>query len=315
MTPPDNPSDISRGTPPGDPGIDPRSITIRCSAKVNLYLSVIRRRGDGFHDIETVFQPVSMYDTVKIAPADSGISLTGNEPGITWDESNLCWKAAELILKGTGQQKGVHIDVDKNIPAGAGLGGGSSDAAAVLTGVNELYKLGLPEERLMEMGLSAGSDVPFFILNSPAIGRGRGEILERIEGLSRGSILIVKPEINISTKWAYENPKLILTRHEGGSKLNCLLGGLKGFPDVALRTSNSFQEVVAGEYPEIDRILVLLEREGARLCSMSGSGSACFALYEDDVTASKAKDLLLGEGHSAWIVHPAGRTLELLDRE
>ena len=315
MTPPDKPSDISRGTPRGESGIDPRPITIRCSAKINLYLSVIRKRSDGFHDIETVFQPVSMYDTVKISMAGSGISLSGDEPGIPWDENNLCWKAAEMILKETRQQKGVHINVDKNIPAGAGLGGGSSNAAAVLAGINELYGLGVSRERLMEMGLSVGSDVPFFIFGSPAVGRGRGEELDKIEGLRRGTVLIVKPDINISTRWAYENPNLILTRHEGGSTLNCLLGGLKGFPDVALRTSNSFQEVVAGEYPEINRILVLLEREGARLCSMSGSGSACFALYEDDVTASKAKDLMLGERHSAWIVHPAGQTLELLDQE
>ena len=288
---------------------------VRCFAKVNLYLDVILRRDDGYHDIETVFQPVTLYDTICIKSVPGGISLTGDDQDIQWDSSNLCWKAADLILGEDREGRGVSISVRKNIPAGAGLGGGSSDAAGVLYGMNELFGLGIDGPRLMEMALGIGSDVPFFLFGSPAIGRGRGEILEKIEGLRRGSILIIKPDLNVSTGWAYQNPKLILTRSEGGHRLNCLLGGLRDFPDIALETSNSFQEVVVGEYPEIGRILVLLEREGARLSSMSGSGSACFALYEDETTASRVRDLMLGEGHSAWVVSPAGRTLELLEME
>lgn len=291
------------------------SITVRCFAKINLFLDVVRRRDDGFHDIETVFQPVTLHDTISIERTPGGISLTGDDQDIEWDSSNLCWKAAALLLGEGSGSRGVSIDVRKEIPAGAGLGGGSSDAAGVLAGINELFDLGMEGARLMEMGLEIGSDVPFFLFGSPAIGRGRGEILEKIEGLSRGTILIIKPDINVSTRWAYQNPNLILTRSVGGHKLNCLLGGLKEFPDVALETCNSFQEVVAGEYPEISQILVLLEREGARLSSMSGSGSACFALYEDDATASRVRDLMLDAGHSAWIVYPAGRTMELPARE
>ncbi len=291
------------------------SITVRCSAKINLYLDVIRRRDDGYHDIETVFQPVTLYDIIRIESAAGGITLTGDDPGISWDSSNLCWKAADLILGEDREGRGVSISVRKSIPAGAGLGGGSSDAAGVRTGVNELVSLGIDGPRLMKTALEIGSDVPFFLFGSPAIGRGRGELLEKINGLDTGTILIVKPNISVSTRWAYQNPNLILTRSEGGHRLNCLLGGLRDFPDIALKTSNSFQEVVVGEYPEIGRILVLLEREGARLSSLSGSGSACFALYEDDTTASRVRDLMLGEGHTAWIVYPAGRTLELLERE
>jgi 4-diphosphocytidyl-2-C-methyl-D-erythritol kinase len=291
------------------------SITVRCSAKINLYLDVIRRRDDGYHDIETVFQPVTLYDIIRIEPVAGGITLTGDDPGISWDSSNLCWKAAGLILGEDGEGRGVSISVRKNIPAGAGLGGGSSDAAGVLFGVNELLGLEIDRQRLMEMALEIGSDVPFFLFGSPAIGRGRGELLEKTNGLDTGTILIVKPDLNVSTRWAYQNPNLILTRSEGGHKLNCLLGGLKDFPDIALETSNSFQEVVVGEYPEIGRILALLEREGAGLSLMSGSGSACFALYEDDTTASRVMGLMLDEGHSAWIVYPAGRTLELLEKE
>jgi len=290
-------------------------IKVRCYAKINLYLEVIRRRDDGYHDIVTVFQPVTLHDTLSISRAPAGISLTGDDADIPWDGSNLCWKAASLLLGESRSAPGVSIDVRKRIPAGAGLGGGSADAAGVLAGMNRLLGLGVSGARLMELALEIGSDVPFFLFGSPAIGRGRGEILERTEGLRRGVILIVRPDISVSTKWAYENPNLILTRSGGGHKLNCLLGGLKGFPDIALETINSFQRVVAGEYPEIGRILVLMEREGARLSSMSGSGSACFALFEDDTAASRARDLMLGEGHSAWIVHPAGQTMELLERE
>ena len=291
------------------------SITVRCYAKINLYLEVVRKRDDGFHDIVTVFQPVTLFDRIVIRPAAGGISLSGNAPDIPWDSSNLCWKAAELILGERRNSRSVSIEVEKNIPAGAGLGGGSSDAAGVLAGVDRLFGLGTGSRQLMDMALEIGSDVPFFLFGSPAIGRGRGEIIKETEGLRGGVILIVRPDISVSTKWAYENPNLILTRSGGGHKLNCLLGGLKGFPDIALETINSFQKVVAGEYPEIGRILVLLEREGARLSSMSGSGSACFALFKDDTAASRARDLMLGEGNSAWIVYPAGRTMELLERE
>jgi 4-diphosphocytidyl-2-C-methyl-D-erythritol kinase len=288
-------------------------ITVRCFAKINLYLEVIRRRDDGYHDIATVFQPVSLSDIIHIEASPGGVSLMGDDPRIEWDSSNLCWKAADLILEEAGEERGVAIDVRKGIPAGAGLGGGSSDAAGVLFGIDRLLGLGMEGTRLMEMALEIGSDAPFFLFGSPAIGRGRGEILERAEGLGKGAILIVKPDISISTKWAYQNPNLILTRSEAGHKLNCLLGGLKGFPDIALETSNSFEEVVVGEYPEIGRILVLLGREGARLSSMSGSGSACFALYDDDATASRVREMMLGEGHSAWVVSPVGRTMELLE--
>ncbi len=291
------------------------TISVRCNAKINLYLEVIRKRDDGYHDIETVFQPVSLHDIISIERTSGGISLRGDDPGIPWDRSNLCWKAAELILGEFGKGRGVSLEVRKNIPSGAGLGGGSSDAAGVLAGVNELLGLEIDVTRLMEMGLELGSDVPFFLFGSPAVGRGRGEILEKTDGLSGGTLLIVKPDINVSTKWAYQNPNLILTRSDGGHRLSCLLGGLKDFPDIALETSNSFQRVVVGEYPVIGQILVLLRSEGARLSSMSGSGSACFALYEDDTTASRVRDLMLGEGHSAWIVYPGGRTLELPGRE
>jgi 4-diphosphocytidyl-2-C-methyl-D-erythritol kinase len=290
-------------------------IRVRCNAKINLYLEVVGRREDGYHDIETVFQPVTLSDTVRVAPAPGGIALSGDDPDIPWDSSNLCWKAAEILLGPSPRDRGVSMDVTKGIPAGAGLGGGSADAAAVLTAVNEIYSLGLDRDALMAKGLEIGSDVPFFLFGRPAVGRGRGERLEETDGLQKGTILIVKPDISVSTRWAYENPNLILTRSEGGSKLNCLLGGLKDFPDVALDTSNGFQDLVVEEYPEIGQILVLLEREGARLSSLSGSGSACFAIFENDRGASRARDLMLGEGHSAWTVYPAERTQELLQWE
>ena len=290
-------------------------VEVICRAKLNLFLEVVRRRDDGFHDIETVFQPVTLHDVVRIERRPRGIELTGDDPGIPWDESNLCWKAAAMILGRSPSTRGVSIEVRKRIPSGAGLGGGSSDAAGVLAGINELYGLGMDTRHLMETALGIGSDVPFFLFGSPAVGRGRGEILERIGGLGRGTFLVVKPDISVSTEWAYGLGNLILTRSGGGNKLKRLLGGLKVFPDIALETSNSFQGVVAGEYPEIGRLLSLMERAGARLSSMSGSGSACFALFEDDTTASRVKDLMLGEGHSAWIVYPAGRTLVLPERE
>ena len=158
------------------------SITVRCSAKVNLYLDVIRRRDDGYHDIVTVFQPVTLHDIVSIRPVREGISLEGDARDIPWDSSNLCWKAAELILKEDGEGRGVSISVTKNIPAGAGLGGGSSDAAAVLFGVNELLELGIGGARPLGEGPGVGAGGPRFFFSSPGGGGGGGGVNAKSRG-------------------------------------------------------------------------------------------------------------------------------------
>ncbi len=287
------------------------SLALRCSAKINLYLNVTGRRNDGYHDIETFFQPVSIYDRVRLTLSDVGIRLEGDDPGIPWDRTNLCYRAAEEFFDSEGYCGGVVIEVLKDIPHGAGLGGGSSDAAAVLFGLDRLLGSGIGRERLMELALRVGSDVPFFLSGGPAIGRGRGELLENRAGLRDGWILIVKPPVRISTKWAYDNVKIVLTKGGGVDKLKCLMEGLKDFPDICFDTVNSFESVAIGKYPEIGEVLGSLRREGAVLSSLSGSGAACFALFDMENKAMEVGKLFGKKGFFTRIARPVDRMLEL----
>ena len=290
-------------------------ITAHAAAKINLYLDVLGRRENGYHEIETLFQPVGLWDTLRISSARAGIELTGTDPSLPWDENNLCYKAAESILRRARFDGGVSITVQKRIPSGAGLGGGSADAAAILLGVNRLFRLDMSEMELLEIGLSLGSDVPFFVRGAPAIGRGRGERLEETEGLKNGWILIVKPGINISTGWAYRNIKIGLTRHVAEATLGQLIEGLKRFPELELATWNSFTESVTEAFPEIGEILSILKREGAILSALSGSGSACFGVFSEESRAAEVSRLFIGKGLFTGIVRPIDRAVVLLREE
>lgn len=291
------------------------AVTIGCAAKINLFLEVIRRRDDGYHDIETLFQPVSIWDELTLTPAAQGIEISGDDPSIPWNENNLCHRAAGKLFEKLGFSGGVRIDVQKEIPPGAGLGGGSSDAAATLVGLNELFGFGIPREELFELALGIGSDVPFFIFGKPAVGRGRGEVLEEVVGLPEGWILIVKPDVNVSTKWAYQNLRFGLTRCEHKIKLNQLLEGLEDFPNRELSTYNSFESGVVEHFSEIKGLLSVLRREKAILCSLSGSGSACFAVFEDRSRAEDARNRIMSNGLFARVTRPVEKALKLLRRE
>ncbi|HSG29881.1 MAG TPA: 4-(cytidine 5'-diphospho)-2-C-methyl-D-erythritol kinase [Candidatus Krumholzibacterium sp.] len=293
--------------------MDPeKRIAIRCSAKINLLLAVTGRREDGFHDILTLFQPVSLFDEIRLSTRESGIHLTGDDPSIDWDATNLCHRAASLILDASGCREGVAIEVRKGIPHGAGLGGGSSDAAGVIFGLNALLGLGRTAGELAAVGLEAGSDVPFFLGAGPAVGRGRGEILEPAKGLDEGWLLIVKPPLTISTVWAYDNIKYMLTRSEGEDRLNCLLKGLKDLPDKRVETYNSFENIAVKEYPEIGEILKILRNGEAVLSSLSGSGAACFALFDTEERAKRVEKIFTDETYFTCIARPWRKALKVI---
>ncbi|MBN1164001.1 MAG: 4-(cytidine 5'-diphospho)-2-C-methyl-D-erythritol kinase [Candidatus Krumholzibacteriota bacterium] len=287
------------------------SISVRCAAKINLYLAVTGKREDGYHDIETLFQPLSLYDNLALRPRRAGIELHGDDPAIAWDETNLCHRAAAEFFARTGLSAGVDIEVQKAIPPGAGLGGGSSDAAGMIIGLNRLFGTGLSNMGMRQIALSIGADVPFFVFGVPAIGRGRGEILEAARGLPGGWVVIVKPGFEIPTAWAYQNLKIILTRFKSRAKLKYLLEGLKEFPDSQMETYNCFSEMVIGKYPEIGEIAVLLEREGSILSSLSGSGSAYFGLFSGENRAKEVRDLISDRGFFAVVAKPVNKTVEL----
>lgn len=292
-----------------------RRLRVRCAAKINLYLDVLGKRPDGFHDIETLYQPVTLYDEVVLQALPQGIELAGSDSSLPWDRNNLCWRAAEAVLAASGARGGVGINVTKRIPAGAGLGGGSSDAAGVLAGVDMLLGLGLGRARLMQVALRLGSDVPFFLFGSPAVGRGRGEILSPAGGAPGGWIVIGKPQRAVSTAWAYGKLNLMLTRPRGGNKLAALTEALEVFPDRALETHNSFQAAVIESYPEIGDLLGLMRRGGALLSALSGSGSSCFALYDGSGAAFRVRERLMESGYFAWVVRPVRQAMILIEKD
>lgn len=291
------------------------SLTVQCAAKVNLYLAVVGSRENGYHDIVTLFQPVSLWDEVTLAPRRGGVHIAGNDPAIPWDERNLCHRAATLLLHEMGSTEGVTIDVRKRIPSGAGLGGGSSDAAATLLGMNALFSFDLSTERLRTIAMDIGSDVPFFILGRPAIGRGRGEILEETTGLPTCYVVIVKPHITISTEWAYKNLKLLLTREKGEITLKRLQEGLRDFPNSVLDTYNSFESGVIEEFSEIGSVLQECRDQGAMFCSLSGSGSACFAVFNERGRAEEVSNSFIAKGLFARVTRPVNQALVLLWKE
>ncbi len=288
------------------------TISVLSAAKINLYLDVIRRMDDGFHEIETLFQPISLWDRLTISAIPRGIEVSGDDPAVPWNEDNLCYRSAKILFDTVDFDAGTRIKVQKEIPPGAGLGGGSSNAAATLVGLNYLFKFGLSTGELLELARKLGSDVPFFILGKPAIGRGRGDILEGVEGLEKGWVLIVKPAATISTNWAYQNLNLRLTRCRDKDKLNTLIEGLKDFPDRALETWNSFIEFIADRYPEVCELLTSLQDEGAILSSLSGSGSACFALFSEESRAKEVSRLFIGKGYYTKIARPVSQAIKLL---
>jgi 4-diphosphocytidyl-2-C-methyl-D-erythritol kinase len=288
---------------------------VLAAAKINLYLEVLRRRDDGYHDIVTLFQPVSLWDELVFERISSGIEIEGDDPSIPWNEDNLCHRAAALMLERSRAGGGVRIVVTKGIPSGAGLGGGSSDAAATLLALNELLGCGCSNEELRELALTFGSDVPFFVFGRPAVGRGRGELLEAWPGLGGGWILVVKPDVTVSTKWAYQNINFILTKGSGGDKLASLLEGIQRFPAIRLETLNSFEAGVGGHYPSISGVLSALREEKPVLCSLSGSGSACFAIFEVESRAQEVGERFESEGLFTRLVQPVQQAIRISGTE
>ncbi len=252
-------------------------------AKLNLFLRVLRRRADGYHDLETLFQKISLCDEVHLEKA-SGITLEveGEAPS---GRENLCFLAAERYLSRAAIEAGVFIRLVKRIPSGTGLGGASSDAAAVLKGLARLYPGHLPESELFEMGRSLGADVPFFLSSySTALGKGIGEKLTPWPTLPAWYLVVVPP-FRISTAWAYQNLRLTKER----SPLNY---GPENF-SWGKKLVNDFKRLVFEKYPELEELEGALREARALNAGLSGSGSALFGVFETEREARRAKEALI----------------------
>lgn len=256
-------------------------------AKVNLFLKVLRKREDGYHDILSLMQPISLYDEIVVEMEDgNSIFVSCDNTNVPCDRTNLAYRAAETFFKAAGISKRLSIKIKKNVPVAAGLGGGSSNAATVLKALNEITSTGLPPEKLMEMAAGLGSDVPFFIAGKSCIASGRGEILEPVEIL-RFWYILINPGFPVSTQMAYQN--LDLTKNQENININilkvkasCCGGGLEDTQILHGILINDLEDVTIRKHPEIKEIKQSLIDSGAVGALMSGSGPTVFGVFRDE---------------------------------
>ncbi len=275
-----------------------KHIEIKAFAKVNLGLRILGERRDGYHNIESVFQTVSVHDELEIEKAKNGLSISSNDPGLPCDERNLCYRAVEVFREHTGLKDGLAIHISKEIPIGAGLGGGSSDAASVLVALNVLFGLNVSNEKLKNMALSVGSDVPFFIIGGTALVTGRGENIKHLDPEPFFRYIIVFPGFGIDTKWAY-NQINFLTKRENCSNFFIHNFSDAGMEDLNRMLQNDFEEVMLKEYSELKHIKKLIVQNGACATSLSGSGSSIYGIFHDSEEADSALIKLSREGY--WV--------------
>lgn len=275
---------------------------ILAPAKLNIFLEVVNRRKDGYHNIESVMQTVSLYDRLTIKPALSGITLRCNRKELPVDKSNLVMKAALLLKNELKISAGADIYLEKNIPLGAGLGGGSSDAAAAFIGLLKLWKSQLPEAKLNKLARLVGADVPFFLSGGTAAARGVGERLTKLKSPKIGYILLVNPGFGVATKTVYENLRFPLTKKQ---KINRILKLFKGGASPRAWKKmlyNRLEEVVLPRYPEIESIKDIFRSQNCE-CLMSGSGSTVFGVVPGIKAGKRIRSLFERSGWKSWLVH------------
>ena len=256
-------------------------ISLKAPAKVNLFLEILGKRDDGFHEIETIMQEIDLADSLQFEETQEGVTLECNDKNIPANQDNLVCKAANLILEECGIKKGVLINLEKNIPVGAGLGGGSSDAATTLKALNSLWKVGLNNEELMEFAAKLGSDIPFFINGKTALCRGRGELITPVEVRNRMDYIILFPRVHISTETIYKNLKIDLTKKR--KDVSFFLDALKysEAASISKLLFNRLEEIIFATYPDLLQVKSTLESFDFCGLSISGSGSAFFGLCND----------------------------------
>lgn len=260
-------------------------------AKVNLALDVLNRREDGYHNIRSIMQEVSLKDILTFKTMDKGIIIESDNKDVPLDESNLVYKAWEAIKNMTGINKGIYIKIEKHIPIAAGLAGGSSNAAATLKALNILWELGLSMEQLMEIGKKLGADIPFCLLGGTALAEGIGEKLTNLKPFKDKYILITNPGIAISAAYAYKDLKINNGRIDIDKLIDCI--DKEDASCISKNMKNVLEDKIIKENPIIGRIKTRMLEEGAYASLMSGSGSTVFGLFDDIHKLKKAKDLLL----------------------
>lgn len=270
---------------------------LRAFAKINLGLDILRKREDGYHEVRMIMQTIQMYDVLEMKKVKKpGISLSVNYPYIPSDERNLVYKAAKLLMDEFQVKEGVDICLEKFIPVAAGMAGGSSDAAAAMVGINQLFKLGLSERELMDRAVNIGADVPYCIMRGTALAEGIGEKLTRIAQIPDCFVLIGKPGISVSTKMAYES--LQLDKISSHPDIDGMIRDIENGDLLTMteKMGNVFEPGIIEKYPVIGEIKDLMEDNGALKAMMSGSGPTVFGIFDDREKMEAAAAVLRESG-------------------
>ena len=268
-----------------------KSIKLKAYGKINLGLDVLGKRDDGYHDLDMIMQSVDLHDVITITKNDSGeITVKSSTSKIPNDKSNLAYRAAKLLMEEFNIEKGVEIEIEKNIPISGGMAGGSADCAAVLKGMNKLFKLKLTEQQLMARGVRLGADVPFCIMGKTARAEGIGEVLTPIPNKLKGYLVIAKPPISVSTGFASGQIDKVKIKNRPNTE--GIIDAVKenDLNSLAKTICNVFEEVTIPEHKEIKEIKTKLKDCGALNAMMSGSGPTVFGIFEDKKKAVEAID-------------------------
>lgn len=266
-------------------------IELKAYGKINLGLDVIRKREDGYHEVKMVMQTVSLYDKLVMEHVDRpGIHVETNLPYVPNGKENLAYRAAQQMADEFGIRDGVDIKIRKMIPVAAGMAGGSTDAAAVLVGMNRMFRLGLSKRELMERGVALGADVPYCIMRGTALAEGLGEKLTRLPPAPRCHVVLVKPQISVSTKEVYGKLRADELKPEEHPDIDGMCRAIEeqDLDGVIARLGNVLETVTAAAHPEIETIKGILMDHGAGGALMSGSGPTVFGIYRDREKAEEA---------------------------
>lgn len=287
-------------------------LELKALGKINLGLDVLGRRDNGYHDVRMVMQTLYLYDNVVLEKkTEPGIEIESNLFFLPKDDNNIAYKAAKLLIDEFQIQGGIKITLDKHIPVAAGMAGGSSNAAAVLYGMNRMFGLGLSQEELMERGVALGADVPYCIMRGTVLAEGIGEVLTPLAPMPKCQILIAKPPISVSTKLVYE--KLDSKEIEQHPDIDGIIAGLEAgdLSAVASSMGNVLEKVTVEEYPVIAQIKECMLQGGALGAMMSGSGPTVFGIFKDRRTVKQASALVKEQGLARQVyianVHNARR--------
>jgi len=280
-----------------------KKVRVFSPAKVNLFLKVFRQRKDGFHDILSWMQMVDLQDQIEIEKIPRGIDIICDQKSVPTDSGNLAYWAVELFLRKTKSAGGVRVKIKKKIPVGAGLGGGSSNAASVLIGLQKLFKTKLTLAELALLAKKLGSDVPFFFTSGSALAAGRGEKLYSLNLPLNYWLVLVNPGFEVSTKWAYSQVEPGPIKHRSTLKAKQLT--IAEMLIQLKKLGNDFQKIVCRRFPEVGSIIQKLEKSGALYAAMSGSGPTAFGIFESRNAAGQAaRRVARKKSWKSWVVKP-----------